>query len=107
LTVKKIPKEFKEQENIEEGSPPANSFANLSPKEVIDKKTELLDEDKINEITKDLGDCLNLTLFGYDVIIDNVTNDYYIVDVNYFQAFSGVKDFNEVLYNAVMKKMEN
>jgi len=103
----KIPKEFKEQEKIEDGAPPPNSFANLSPKEVIDRKTQLLDESRINEITKDLGDCLNLTLFGYDVIIDSVTNDYYIVDVNYFPAFSGVKDFNEVLYNAIIKKLEN
>ncbi|ORX44524.1 inositol 1, 3, 4-trisphosphate 56-kinase [Piromyces finnis] len=103
----KIPKEFKEQKIMEDGVPPINSFANLTPKEEIERKTQLLDEDRINKITKDLGDCLNLTLFGYDVIIDSVTNDYYIVDVNYFPAFSGVKDFNEVLYNAILKKIEN
>jgi len=103
----KIPKEFKIQEDLEEGSPPPNSFANLSSIEIVEKKKLLLDEEKITEITKDLSECLNLTLYGYDVIIDSVTNDYYIVDVNYFPAFSGVSDFNEILYNAILKKLQD
>jgi len=103
----KIPKEFNVEDKLEEGSPPPNSFGNLSPSEVIERKTKLLDENKITEITKDLSECLNLTLYGYDVIIDSVTNDYYIVDVNYFPAFAGVKDFNEVLLNAILKKLKN
>ncbi|ORX83571.1 inositol 1, 3, 4-trisphosphate 56-kinase [Anaeromyces robustus] len=103
----KIPKEFKEQENLDSDAPPLNSFGNLSPAEVVEKKSLLLDYDKITEITNDLSDCLNLTLYGYDVIIDSETNDYYIVDVNYFPAFAGVKDFNEVLYNAILKKLNN
>jgi len=101
----KIPKEFKEQTNTEEGVPPPNSFANHSSADVIERKKRLLDEDKITEITNDLSDCLNLTLYGYDVIIDSETNDYYIVDVNYFPAYAGVEDFNEILYKAILKKL--
>jgi len=101
----KIPKEFKEQTSTDEGVPPPNTFGNLISNDVIEKKKLLLDENKITEITKDLSECLSLTLYGYDVIIDSKTNDYYIVDVNYFPAFAGVKDFNEVLYNAIMKRL--
>jgi len=101
----KIPKEFKEQTSTDEGVPPPNTFGNLSSSDEIEKKKLLLDENKITEITTDLSECLSLTLYGYDVIIDSKTNDYYIVDVNYFPAFAGVKDFNEVVYNTIMKRL--
>lgn len=103
----RIPKEFKETKASGEGVPPPDSFSNMMKDESEkQKKIDLINYDYIKEITKDLSERLELTLFGYDVVIDSETNQYYIVDVNYFPAYDGVENFQEVLAKAILKKIQ-
>jgi len=45
-----------------------------------------------------------LTLFGFDLIVEEGSLDYYIVDVNYFPAYDGVLDLFEQTYDLLCEK---
>ncbi|KAI8339740.1 hypothetical protein BC941DRAFT_469008 [Chlamydoabsidia padenii] len=44
-----------------------------------------------------------LTFFGFDVLLESGTNDYYVVDLNYFPSFKNVTDFQSI-FVAILKK---
>lgn len=51
----------------------------------------LLEEEIVIELLQRLSSEFNFHLLGIDIIIDNATGDYGIVDVNYFPGYDGVK----------------
>ncbi|SAM03294.1 hypothetical protein [Absidia glauca] len=50
------------------------------------RKEEILDHDRLRRISSVVQDQLGLTFFGFDVLLESGTNDYYVVDVNYFPS---------------------
>jgi len=50
----------------------------------------------LEAISNSLKKHMKLTMFGFDVIKNSETGDYFIVDVNYFPGYKGLKTFPEM-----------
>jgi inositol-1,3,4-trisphosphate 5/6-kinase / inositol-tetrakisphosphate 1-kinase len=70
------------------------------------KETEIVEMKRIEEITKILKKEFHLSLFGFDILIEKETNDYYIVDINYFPGYKNVENFDEKLLK-YLKEISN
>jgi hypothetical protein len=51
------------------------------------KKTISVDESSMIEIGRAIQNETNLTLFGFDVIISSSSDEYLVIDVNYFPSY--------------------
>ncbi|KAJ3365159.1 Inositol-tetrakisphosphate 1-kinase [Allomyces arbusculus] len=47
----------------------------------------------LSVLSRQIGEQLSLTLFGFDVIVDQHSGTRYVIDVNYFPSYQGVGDF--------------
>ncbi|KAJ3358442.1 Inositol-tetrakisphosphate 1-kinase [Allomyces javanicus] len=47
----------------------------------------------LDMLARRIGEQLSLTLFGFDVIVDQHSGTRYVIDVNYFPSYQGVGDF--------------
>jgi D-alanine-D-alanine ligase-like ATP-grasp enzyme len=58
-------------------------------------------QEQIFEAVRAIGarfrDQLQLSLFGFDVIIDDKTGGFLVIDVNYFPSYKELDDFDHVL----------
>lgn len=63
---------------------------NMKFKTSISSEVPLLDEDVIIELMKRITSRLGLTLFGVDIIVDEKTGNYGIIDLNYLPSYDGV-----------------
>lgn len=52
----------------------------------------------MNQIARTVQGLFQLNLVGIDVILDRMTGDYAVIDVNYFPGYEGIKDFNAELF---------
>ncbi|EAR85078.1 inositol 1, 3, 4-trisphosphate 5/6-kinase (macronuclear) [Tetrahymena thermophila SB210] len=71
-------------------------FKEQLPIQVPDKlenPNSTLHKDLIQDLSKLIRDYFNLNIFGYDIVQRTGTQEYYIVDINYFPGF---KNFNDV-----------
>jgi len=50
----------------------------------------LLDEDVVGELIKRITSRIDLSLFGVDIIVDEKTGDYGLIDLNYLPSYDGV-----------------
>lgn len=57
------------------------------------------DQKKVNKIAQTVQNLFDLNLVGIDIIIDNTTGDYAVIDVNYFPGYEGITDFNKELFH--------
>jgi len=55
-------------------------------------------------ISNELRKITRSDLFGYDLLIDEKTGEYFICDINYFPLFSSVENLYDVMYNFLTKK---
>ncbi|KAI8329715.1 inositol 1, 3, 4-trisphosphate 5/6-kinase-domain-containing protein [Chlamydoabsidia padenii] len=67
------------------------------------QKDALLDHELLQRIAITLQKQSGLTFFGFDVLLESGTNDYYVVDLNYFPSFKNVTDFQSI-FVAILKK---
>jgi len=66
----------------------------------LTSEENLLNSDVVMEIVNRIQTQLNLTLFGFDIIIDDKTGDYVIIDLNYLPSYDAVNSyFAEELYS--------
>lgn len=65
-----------------------------------------VNEAHIHKLTKDIQQQLNLTLFGVDVIIDNKTGQYAVIDINAFPGYDGVPEFFPALMQLIKTKVQ-
>ncbi|KAI8344830.1 inositol 1, 3, 4-trisphosphate 5/6-kinase-domain-containing protein [Chlamydoabsidia padenii] len=68
-------------------------------------KQDILNHEKLRQIGASLQGQLGLTFFGFDVLLETGTNDYYIVDVNYFPSFKNVPHFQSMFISILQKKL--
>ncbi|RVE44573.1 hypothetical protein evm_010788 [Chilo suppressalis] len=66
----------------------------LDPHDVADIRMTL-NEDKIRSIIRVLRKEIGLVLAGFDVVIDNVTGDHAVIDINVFPSYDNFPDFFE------------
>jgi glutathione synthase/RimK-type ligase-like ATP-grasp enzyme len=60
-------------------------------------------EDRIMQFTRALRSHLRLTLFGWDLIIEEQSNSPYIIDVNYFPGYDEI-DFINLLSDELLRE---
>jgi inositol-1,3,4-trisphosphate 5/6-kinase/inositol-tetrakisphosphate 1-kinase len=58
-----------------------------------------------NSLSTHLRESLKLDLFGYDVIVEESTGLYYIVDVNYFPSYKNITQFPELLLAYLLTRL--
>ncbi|KAI8642091.1 inositol-tetrakisphosphate 1-kinase [Parasitella parasitica] len=86
-------------------------FLRSDPNEIHLYKESLLDDSKLQKI----ADCLHLffffffflglTFFGFVFFLQSQTNDYFVVDVNYFPSFKDVENFHSMFVDILEKRL--
>ncbi|KAL4490266.1 hypothetical protein ABPG72_004305 [Tetrahymena utriculariae] len=77
-------------------------FKEQLPIQVPDKlenPNSTLQKDIIQDFSKLIRDYFNLNIFGYDIVQRTGTQEYYIVDINYFPGFKNFNDVNGKFLN--------
>ncbi|KAF7732486.1 Inositol-tetrakisphosphate 1-kinase [Apophysomyces ossiformis] len=74
---------------------------------IQEQKAGSLDMSRLQRIADCLRDQLGLTFFGFDVLLESKTNEYYVVDVNYFPGFSKVPEFHRIFLSIVLERLES
>jgi inositol-1,3,4-trisphosphate 5/6-kinase/inositol-tetrakisphosphate 1-kinase len=65
------------------------------------------EKERLDRIVKVVSDKLGLSLLGIDVIIENKTGRYAIIDMNAFPGYDGVDNFLEMLRDLVIEEIES
>ena len=78
----------------------------LANKNKIEHNDLRIDEIKIKDICNSIQKKLKLNLLGIDIIIDSQTQQYAVIDVNYFPGYSALDHLNEQLLNLCLKLYE-
>jgi len=63
-----------------------------------------LDSNMVKEISKIVSDFTGATLFGYDILVQDGTNDMVIVDFNSMPGFTEISDVSEPLWRLIEQK---
>lgn len=63
------------------------------------------DLSKLRTLAEKIQERFGLDLLGIDVIIENRTGHYAIIDINTFPGFEDVPDFLRVLFNLIRQKL--
>lgn len=64
----------------------------------------LLDEDVVRELLRRITERIGLTLLGIDIIIEETTGNYGVIDLNYLPSYAGVCDqFANDLYRQLAR----
>ncbi|KAG7397847.1 Inositol-tetrakisphosphate 1-kinase [Phytophthora boehmeriae] len=87
--------------NTQENYPTTKDFhphdKHTSQEDTIGGRTQEEIFAAVRSIGKRLRDELKLTLFGFDVIVEDDTQDLYVIDVNYFPSYREMGDLSAVL----------
>ncbi|SAM02648.1 hypothetical protein [Absidia glauca] len=101
-----LPKQF--EKTVPTSSCPQdvhNVVMSSDTRNVQTQKEALLDHIRLQQIATLLQDHLGLTFFGFDVLMESGTNDYYVVDVNYFPSFKNVPHFQSTFVSILKKNL--
>ncbi|KAI8098690.1 inositol-tetrakisphosphate 1-kinase [Halteromyces radiatus] len=79
----------------------------LTTDDLQTQKQAHIDHDRLQRIADLLQKQLGLTFFGFDVLLESGTNDYYVVDVNYFPSFKNVPHFQPMFINILKKVLRS
>jgi hypothetical protein len=60
----------------------------------------------VEQVAEALRKELGLTLFGFDLVFDNIAGELVLFDVNYFPSFKGIPEAPEALIDAIMSKVK-
>lgn len=72
----------------------------LDPHDMADIKSTL-DEDRIKSIIRVLRKKIGLLLAGFDVVIDNLTGNHAVIDINVFPSYDNFPHFFEHLLESI------
>ncbi|KAI1284949.1 Inositol-tetrakisphosphate 1-kinase [Halotydeus destructor] len=86
--------------------PNSSSFlTELDDDEEGDVVTSTLQPERVNQIVKTIRNQLGLYLFGIDIIIEQGTGRYAIIDINLFPGYDGVDNFLEELCDLIVDEI--
>lgn len=96
------------EEQGNQGHDNNNSICNQK----VDQLSHLMPSDeRLNKIVKIFSEKLGLTFYGIDIIIENGTSRYAIIDMNTFPGYDGVENFltifRDVVCDAIPKDPDN
>lgn len=79
----------------------ASSLTELDEQDQEDSKTSPCRE-RLDRIVEVFSDKLGLTFYGIDIIIENCTSRYAIIDMNTFPGYDGVDDFPDMFKEVIL-----
>ncbi|XP_023930685.1 inositol-tetrakisphosphate 1-kinase [Lingula anatina] len=84
-----------------------NSSVFLNKMDPEDQKNDLIQprESHLRKITDSIRATLGMDLLGIDVIIEDDTGRYAVIDVNAFPGYKGIPEFFKVLKDFILKKV--
>lgn len=86
-------------EDLHESNPQLISFRNS-----VSCNESLLDQDVVRELLRRITKRIGLSLFGVDIIIEESTGNYGVIDLNYLPSYDGVrKQFAIDLYRKLSR----
>jgi len=59
----------------------------------------------LKQMAKAISNSLNMSLFGYDVIVSSLTGKPGVIDINYFPTYKGVPNFEKELIHLIQQKL--
>uniref|UniRef100_A0A4W5RRX8 Inositol-tetrakisphosphate 1-kinase n=1 Tax=Hucho hucho TaxID=62062 RepID=A0A4W5RRX8_9TELE len=74
------------------------SSSDLTSRDNVEGVSQPPSDDVIRELSRSLRHALGVSLFGIDVIINNLTGQHAVIDINAFPGYEGVPEFfNDLL----------
>ncbi|XP_070972836.1 inositol-tetrakisphosphate 1-kinase-like [Oncorhynchus clarkii lewisi] len=74
------------------------SSSDLTSRDNVEGVSQPPSDDVIRELSRSLRQALGVSLFGIDVIINNLTGQHAVIDINAFPGYEGVPEFfNDLL----------
>lgn len=58
----------------------------------------------VRAIGERIREALGLTLFGFDVIVSDATQELFVIDVNYFPSYKELDDFSSALRKHIKQR---
>ncbi|XP_033637054.1 inositol-tetrakisphosphate 1-kinase-like [Asterias rubens] len=83
--------------------PHSSSFLNELDKNDLNRETVLPSNEILEELVSAVTQSLQLSLFGFDVIVENDTGVHYVIDINAFPGYDGVPMFYEKLLDYIQR----
>lgn len=86
----------------------ANATSSLNKLDAADLQNPLPtpSQAQFDKIIKTLQSILGMALFGVDVVIENTTGKYGIIDINAFPGYDGFPDLNSTLIKCIIGEIE-
>ncbi|TPX67216.1 hypothetical protein SpCBS45565_g03946 [Spizellomyces sp. 'palustris'] len=101
----KIPKSFAEDFACQSNSN-VPAFATSLSSDARKAKELELDTDRAQEISRVLAKDLQLTLFGFDLIVESGTGRHFVIDINYCPGYEGVPNFHAEVLHVIQQKIQ-
>ncbi|KAM9340983.1 inositol-tetrakisphosphate 1-kinase-like [Symphorus nematophorus] len=83
------------------------SSSDLTTRENVEGVSQPPSDDVIRELSRSLRQALGVSLFGIDVIINNLTGQHAVIDINAFPGYEGVPEFFNDLLNHITSVLQS
>eukprot|EP00742_Colponemidia_sp_Colp-10_P006857 GILJ01007350.1.p1 GENE.GILJ01007350.1~~GILJ01007350.1.p1 ORF type:complete len:588 (+),score=100.10 GILJ01007350.1:3-1766(+) len=68
--------------------------------------TESINSEAVRRIAAAISECMGLTIFGFDLIIEARSGDYLLIDVNYFPSFRELDNFPSLFKKHILNMIK-
>ena len=65
-----------------------------------------LNEEVVMEINKKIKEITGLGMISYDLVVDDSTGDYVLVDLNYFPGYYTLTDYKNAMDNYIIQRFQ-
>lgn len=83
------------------------SSSDLTTRENVEGVSQPPNDDVIRKLSRSLRQALGVSLFGIDVIINNLTGQHAVIDINAFPGYEGVPEFFSDLLNHITSVLQS
>ncbi|XP_053191906.1 inositol-tetrakisphosphate 1-kinase [Scomber japonicus] len=83
------------------------SSSDLTSRENVEGVSQPPSDDVMRELSRSLRQALGVSLFGIDVIINNLTGQHAVIDINAFPGYEGVPEFFNDLLNHISSVLQS
>lgn len=83
------------------------SSSDLTSRENVEGVSQPPSDDVMRELSRSLQQALGVSLFGIDVIINNLTGQHAVIDINAFPGYEGVPEFFNDLLNHISSVLQS
>lgn len=78
----------------------------MSKEDELRLRNRELKKEMLDKIVNSMRECFGLTFFGVDVIIEDKTGRYVVIDINNFPAYDGISEFVNLFKDVLIEESE-